>query len=252
MRSHRRARINGFSFVEWPLDHHNTWHVLDQDGIKGVWEGVDVRREDTARPLAHGSFDTQGFLASRVIPISGHISTGSPTELVHEMNRLTGLLSDGQNGRLTLEDDASTTWIDVRLGGATQVTQLDSTTAKFLVTFFAADPRRFGEPAKNGGFTVGEAVYHYGNHPAVLVPTVSGPVTAPYTVAVGSKQFTVTQSLTAGQKHVLDTETATVTRNGVAQSGVVSRAETLLVPPGSPVSFTGPAGTTGMVLNTFV
>lgn len=252
MRSRRRARINGFSFVEWPLDHHEVWHVLDQDGIKGVWEGVDVRREDAARPLAHGSFDTPGFLGSRVIPISGHVSTATPAALVHEMNRLTGLLSDGQAGRLSLEDDAETTWIDVRLGGATQVSQLDETTAKFLVTLFAADPRRFGEPAMAGGFPVGQLVYHYGNHPAVLKPTVSGPVTAPYTIAVGAKQFTVTQSLSAGQTHVIDTETATVLRNGVAQSGVVSRAETLLVAPGTGVSFTGPVGATGLVLNTYV
>lgn len=252
MRSRRRARINGFEFVEWPQDHHGTWFVLDADGIAGVWEGVDVRREDTVRPLAHGSFDSPVFLAARVIPVSGHVSARTPTELVHEVNRLTGLLSDGQVGRLNLDDDLGTTWIDVRLGGATQVTQLDATTAKFLITFFAADPRRFGDAVKAGGFTVGQPVYHYGNHPAVLKPTVTGPVSAPYTVAVGSKQFTVTQALAAGQTHVLDTETATVTRNGVVQSGVVSRAETLLIPPGSRVSFTGPAGTTGLVLNTYV
>lgn len=251
MRSVRRARINGFSFVEWPQDHHGIWHVLDQDGIKGVWEGVSVRREDTARPLSHGSFDSPVFLGSRVIPVSGHFSAPSPAALVHEMNRLTGLLSDGESGRLNLDDDMGATWIDVRLGGPTQITQMDATTAKFLVTFFAADPRRFGDAAKVGGFSVGQSVYHYGNHPAVLKPTVPGPVTAPYTVAVGSKQFTVTQSLASGQTHVLDTETATVTRNGVAQSGVVSRAETLLVPAGASVSFTGPSGTTGMVLNTY-
>lgn len=252
MRSRRRARINGISFVDWPSDHHGSWFVLDQDGIKGVWEGVDVRREDTPRPLAHGSFDAPVFLAPRVIPVSGHISAHSGAELVHEMNRLTGLLSDGQSGRLAFDDDSGSTWIDVRLGGPTQITQLDATTARFLVTFFAPDPRRFGGPARPEPFAVGGPVFHYGNHPAALKATVVGPVSAPYTVAVGARQFTVTQSLTAGQTHVLDTETATVRRNGVVQSGVVSRAETLLVPPGAASTFTGPAGTTGVVPNTYV
>lgn len=252
MRSRRRARINGLEFVEWPRDHHRSWFVLDEEGIKGVWEGVDVRRDDVPRPLAHGSFDSPVFLAGRVIPVSGYLSAPSPAELVHEMTRLTGLLSDGQSGRLMLDDDTQTTWVDVRLGGATQVSQMDATTAKFLVTFYAADPRRFGDASKPGGFAAGESVYQYGNHPATVRVSVPGPVSAPYTVTVGTRQFTVTQALTAGQTHVLDTETATVTRNGVVQSGVVGRAETLLVPPGPPVPFSGPAGAKGLVVNTYV
>lgn len=229
MRSRRRARINGLSFVEWPHDHHGTWHVLDRDGIKGVWEGVDVRREDTPRPLAHGSFDAPVFLASRVIPVSGHVSTRSGAELVHEMNRLTGLLAGGGTGRLSLEDDTGTTFLDVRLGAATQVTQLDDTTARFLVTFWAADPRRYGETHT---FAAGVPAVHYGNFPASPVIEVTGSMPSGYTVSAGGKSFVVAQALTAGQTHRIDMETGWVYRDGALQTGAVGAAELWTVPPG--------------------
>lgn len=247
MRSRRRARINGFSFVEWPQDHHTIWHVLDQDGIKGVWEGVDVRREDTARPLAHGSFDAPVFLASRVIPVSGHFSTRTPAELVHEMNRLTGLLAGGQSGRLSLDDDTGTTWMDVRLGGATQVTQLDATTAQFLVTFWAPDPRRYGE---TGSFASGSAVFHYGNFPSPVTVTIpSAP--ASYTISSPGGVFSVSGA-TAGGTHVVDLRTGRVTRNGSLMLGVSSGA-TWQMPPGASWVHTVSTGTgTIKVLDTFV
>lgn len=247
MRSRRSARINGLSFVEWPSDHHGSWFVLDQDGIKGVWEGVDVRREDTARPLAHGSFDAPVFLASRVIPVSGHISARSGAELVHEMNRLTGLLATGGTGRLSLEDDSGVTYLDVRLGAATQVTQLDATTARFLVTFWAPDPRRYGE---THSYSSGAPVFHYGNFPSPVSVTIpSAP--ASYTIASPAGVFSVTGA-TASGTHVVDLRTGRVTRNGSLMLGV-SSGPTWEMPPGSSWVHTVSTGTgTIKVQDTFV
>lgn len=247
MRSRRRARINGFSFVEWPSDHHGSWYVLDQDGIKGVWEGVDVRREDTPRPLAHGSFDAPVFLAARVIPVSGHISARSGAELVHEMNRLTGLLAGGGTGRLSLDDDTGTTYLDVRLGAATQITQLDATTARFLVTFWAPDPRRYGE---THSFASGEPVYQYGNFASPVSVTIpSAP--AAYTITSPAGVFSVTGA-TSGGTHVVDLRTGRVTRNGSLMLGV-SSGQTWEMPPGTSWVHTVSTGTgTVKVQDTFV
>lgn len=247
MRSRRRARINGLNFVEWPQDHHGIWHVLDPDGIKGVWEGVDVRREDTPRPLAHGSFDAPVFLSSRVIPVSGHLSTRSGAELVHEISKLTGLLAGGAPGVLSLDDDTGTTFLNVRLGAATQVTQLDDTTAKFLVTFWAHDPRRYGTTHT---YNSGAQVFHYGNFASPVTVTIpSAP--AAYSITSPAGTFTVSGA-TSGGTHVVDLRTGRVTRNGVLMLGV-SSGTTWEMPPGTPWVH---AISTGMgtikVLDTFV
>lgn len=248
MRSLRRARIGGLTFAGWPRDHHDDWFVLDQEGIKGVWEGVDVRREDAPLPLAHGSFDASVYLASRVIPISGNMSAQSPAKLVHQIARLTGLLSGGQSDRLYLDDDAGTTWMNVRLGAATQVTQLDATTAQFQLTLWAADPRRYGN---TNSFSPG-SVYHYGNFRAVADAVVTGPQSAPYTLTVAGRQFTVTQALSAGQVHTIDTASARVRRNGALQSSVFSKAQSLIVAPGVASTFSGPSSAVLKVRDTFV
>lgn len=247
MRSRRSARINGLSFVEWPSDHHGSWFVLDQDGIKGVWEGVDVRREDTARPLSHGSFDAPVFLASRVIPVSGHISAPSGAELVHEMNRLTGLLATGGTGRLSLEDDSGVTYLDVRLGAATQITQLDATTARFLVTFWAPDPRRYGE---THSYSSGASVRHYGTFPSPVSVTIPSAPSA-YTITSPAGVFSVSGA-TASGTHVVDLRTGRVTRNGSLMLGV-SSGPTWEMPPGASWVHTVSTGTgTIKVRDTFV
>lgn len=247
MRSRRRARINGVEFVDWPQDHHRSWFVLDQDGIRGVWEGVDVRREDTSRPLSHGSFDAPVFLASRVIPVSGHVSARTSAELVHAMSSLTGLLAGGGSGRLVLEDDSGTTSMDVRLGAATQITQLDATTAEFLVTFWAPDPRRYGETRS---FGTGDAVYHYGNFPSPVSVTIPSAPSS-YSITSPAGVFSVTGATSSGT-HVVDLRTGRVTRNGALMLGV-SSGQTWEMPPGAPWVHTVSTGTgTIKVQDTFI
>lgn len=231
MRARRCARIGGISFVDWPADHHGDWFVLDQDGIQSVWGGVDVRRDDVPRPAAHGAFNLPGFLAPRVIPVSGHMSSRSAEGLEHMQSRLGGLLADGGLSRLVVEGPLGSRWCDVGLASATQITQLDATTARFLVTLWAADPRMYGAV---GEFAAGEVAINRGNFPATPILELTGASTGNTINGPAGRAFTITQGRSAGQVHRIDLATGRVYLNGGLQLGVVSRGDLWTVPPGMP------------------
>lgn len=229
MRAHRRARIGGIDFQGWPADHHGDWFILDAEGIRSFWGGVDVRREDIARPSAHGSFDLPGFLSPRVIPISGHMSSRTPEGLEHMQARLSGLLADGSAARLTIEGALGSRWCDVRLASATQITQLDSTTARFLVTFWAADPRTYGEARD---VAAGVAAVQYGNFkatPRLIVGAGSGGYTV---TGPNGRVVTVTTAPTGA--HEIDFATAGLYLDGVRQSNAIGTYQPWTIPPGLP------------------
>lgn len=251
MRVGRSARIGGLSFVEWPADHHGDWMVLDEEGIKSVWGGVDVRREDVARPAAHGSFDLPGYLTPRVIPVSGHMSSASTEKLEHSMARLSGLLADGGTSRLTLDGPLGSRWCDVRLASATQITQLDATTARFLVTFWAADPRMYGDVTD---FPAGVPAINRGNFkatPRLLVGAGSGG----YTVT-GPNGRVVTVGTAPAAAHYIDFATGGLfSAAGVRQSGAITVYQPWDIPPGLPgvsVSITGARSLSQRVTETFI
>lgn len=230
MRVRRSARIGGLSFVSWPADHHGDWFVLDQDGIQSLWGGVDVRREDIPRPAAHGSFDLPGFLTPRVIPVSGHMSSRSPEGLENLQGRLSGLLAAGGKTRLTIDGPNGSRWCDVRLASATQITQVDATTARFLVTFWAADPRMYGEVRE---FASGATAVHYGNFPAtprLLVSAGSGG----YTVTGPNGRVVTVGTAPAGAHYIDFANGGLYTAAGVRVSGAITVYQPWKVGPGLP------------------
>lgn len=250
MRVKRSARLGGVEFTDWPRDHHGEWAVLDSAGISSLWGGVDVRREDVARPAAHGSFDFPGFLAPRTLSLSGHLSAPSREALDHFAVRVGGLLADGGSSRLVLDGPSGSRWCDVRLGAATQIRLLDATTAKFQVTLWAPDPRVYGETRE---FAAGETAVHYGNFPATPTHRVTG-TAGGYTInGPAGKKFTVTSGPGSGTDRI-DMATGRVYRNGVLMLGIVSQGDLWAVGPGLPgVVHTISAGTlTTEATDTFV
>lgn len=250
MRVGRNARINGLSFVEWPTDHHGDWLVLDQDGLKSVWGGVDVRREDTPRPSAHGSFDAPGFLAPRVIPVSGHMSSRSAAGLENLQGRLSGLLAGGGLSRLTIDGPLGPRWCDVRLASATQITQLDATTARFLVTFWSADPRMYGDVNE---FPAGTPAINRGNFeatPRLLI----GAGTGGYTVTgPGGREVTV--GTAPDGAHEIDFVTGGLFLNRVRQLGAITVYQPWNIPAGLPgvtASISGARSLVQRVTDTYV
>lgn len=232
MRLKRGARLGGVHFTDWPVDHHGDWAVLDADGIGALWGGVDVRREDIARPSAHGSFDLRGFLAPRVIPLSGHLSSRSREGLEHFAARVGGLLADGSSSRLVVEGPDGSRWCDVRLGAATQVRLVDATTARFQIQLWSPDPRLYGEVHD---FTSGQTAYHRGNFPARPQLIVSGTASGGYTVTgPGGRRVVVTKALTSGAPHTIDFARGGLWINGVRQLRAITVYEPWEIAPGLP------------------
>lgn len=250
MRAERRARIGGIEFQGWPADHHGDWFVLDSDGIRSFWGGVDVRREDIARPSAHGSFDLPGFLSPRVIPVSGNMSARTPEALEHMQARLSGLLADGSSARLTMDGPLGSRWADVRLASATQMTVLDATTARFLVTFWAADPRTYGDARDVPG---GSTAFQYGNFkatPRLLIGAGAGGYTV---TGAGGRVVTVTTAPTGA--HEIDFTTGGLYLGGVRQVGAISVYQPWTIPPGLPgvtATITGARSLAQRVTDTFM
>ncbi|PVE94988.1 hypothetical protein DC434_13770 [Microbacterium sp. TPD7012] len=117
----------------------------------------------------------------------------------------------------------------MRLASATQMTQLDATTARFLVTFWSADPRTYGEVRE---FPAGTAAAQRGNFPATPRLLV-GAGTGGYTVTgPGGRVVTVTTA-PAGA-HEIDFATAGLFLGGVRQSNAIGTYQPWTIPPGLP------------------
>ena len=218
---------------------------LTSDGFSGWDSGTDVRRDEVVIPQGHGSFDSPGFRASRVVSLAGVIV--SPTEERTELLglRLTGLLADGGLGRVVVERKRHM-WADARLSAATKCEARGATPwiADWQMQLWFPDPRRYGATRVFGS---GEKAYHYGNFPASPRITVLGNMPNGYTInGPFSTQYTVTAAVTPTVGHVIDMATGLLRVNGDVVYGAVTRGDNWTVPPGQsaiatlvPVSGTG-------------
>jgi len=213
----------------------STGFYLDE-GEFAWFDGVDVRRDTTERPQAHGSFDTPGFLGSRTIPMKGICLASSTAELAHMGNQLKGVLAGGGSGRVQVVWNGETTWADVRLAAQTKFSPDPvNLVGDFQITFWAADPRKFGETRT---FAAGVAAYHFGNFAASPVHTITG-VAAGYTInGPGGKTFTVTEAVTSEVPHRIDMATGFLEVGGVVVVGKVTSADVWTVPGGGTVTHT--------------
>ena len=249
-----RIRVGGLTILGAPrVNEPAVGLFVGPDGFQGWDDSTTGRRDSTDRPSAHGSFDGPLLRGERVFSVDGHAIAASAAELGHLRSRVTGLGGDGARVRVTVDHQGQTLWADAKVPEAT-FRDLGFRgrrhRARFSLQFVAADMRKYGPVQSFPGASV--QAFHYGNFPAAPVIDVVGPVAAPYTVASQGKSYTVTQALTAGQTHRIDMSTGWVTRNGVLQVGVVSSAQTFEIPPGLPVTVTGPASMTVKVTDTYI
>src|SRR5690554_4546514 len=170
--------------------------VLEPGGFKGWDDGVDVRRDMTDRPGAHGSFDVPGFLDSRVVALSGFCFADSEERLSWFRSQLTGLGANGDSFRVVVDHHGSTLWADARLASK-PLFEADGghASARFEIQFWFADPRKFGE-SRTFGPAASITAHHYGNFPSAPVLTITGASASGYTITgPGGRQFVVTRAL---------------------------------------------------------
>lgn len=215
-----------------------TYTVATVSGL----ESVGIRREDTARPNAHGSFPAPGFFDVRRISWSGLVLTKSVADQEHAIRALSGLLG-GRTARLTIHGD-TTVWADVRRVSVEARVLRTGETASYSIVVEAPDPFLYGSTATFGPAT-SVLVYQYGTADAAPDVTITGAMPSGYRVnGPGGAQYIVSQALASGQTHRIDFNTGWLYRNGVLQQGAVSRAQVFLIPrgPASTVSLTPVSG----------
>lgn len=205
---------------------------MERGGFTGWESSTDMRLQETARPLAAGSFDEDGFLGSRVVSVSGFAQADSPERLGGMRSVVMGLGARGNRVRVTVDMHGKSLWAPARVYGKSSFTdQGDSLTARFQIQFWFPDPQKFGEVHD---FPAGTSVTveNRGNYDAIPAVTVTG--TGAYTISDGTHLFTVSNPIAPGQTDTIDFAKGWVYRNGVLLFGAVSRAETITVPPGLP------------------
>ena len=222
-----RVRIGGLLFEG---DEGDCDFTIFKDGLRGWFDGVSVRRDSAPRPSAHGEFPARGYRGGRLITMEGRVHSSSPEKQEHLFSRLTGLLGDGQTGRLVVDNAGSSKWADVQLDDAPEITQeMYGQFARYRLQLWAVDPLRYGETREFGS---GVAAHHYGNAPSFPTLEVTGVYPSGYTVAAGGKSYVVSQALAGGQTHRIEMRTGALYRNGVRQIGGVSSASLWSVQPG--------------------
>lgn len=216
-------------FEEWPRNYDDAF-LITRDGLKGWLSGLTMRRDETARPWEHGAFDAPGLLPARGPSIEGVILATSELDLVRKIAQLTGLLADGQAGRMMVQSD-STTWADVRLAGCNVSRHPSGLEADFQLQLWAPDPRRYGEART---FT-GEAAYHWGNFPATPRLMI-GAGTGGYTVTGPDGRQVVVTTAPAAAHYIDFADGGLFTSAGVRQVGAISTYQPWTVPPGARVA----------------
>ncbi|MCJ1687789.1 hypothetical protein [Rathayibacter sp. VKM Ac-2927] len=211
--------------------------LIDPVGFTGWDDGVDVRRDDVAKPEGHGSFDASGRLGPRTVALSGTAHAPSPEELDALKDRLTGLLADGDDALIQVQRDSGSLWGRCRLAARTRFTIRSGTRASvadWQVQVWMADPRKYGATETFEQ----RAAFHRGNFPARPIHHIQGLLPNGYTIFGPTGEYTVIRALAAGHEHTIDMRDGFLRVDGVVDLGGVRRGDVWTVRPGEPYEFT--------------
>lgn len=220
--------------------------------FSGWDDAPPVEGESLKRRLAHGQHPSPVYRDARLVLASGWAQAQDEAEFWQMQNTLTGVLGDGAEGVLTVDQYGVTTWATVQVWGDAQFRrQGSSLRALWVLNLRATDMRKYGAAVSEGpGASL--SVGHAGNFPAVPTVTVTGPQTAPYTVASQGRSVTVTQALDTDEEHTIDMATGWVYLDGVLQTGVTSALDVFTIPKGDAVTVTGPSSMVVDLFDTYI
>jgi hypothetical protein len=135
------ATLGGLTFVGGG---GTATYTIDRDGLKGWFEGVEMRRETIARPNGDGDFDAPGYLGPRLITLTGLILTDDDPEAFEvAMKALEDLLADGGMDTFTVEQATGTYTAQVRRHGSPEIDLVAyGSTARYRLQLWAPDPTK--------------------------------------------------------------------------------------------------------------
>lgn len=139
------ATLGGLTFVG---DGSAATYTIERDGLKGWFDGVEMRHESIPRPLADGDFDSPGYLGPRLITLTGRILTNDdPAAFETAMAALDGLLADGSKDTFTVEQALGTYTAEVRRHGAPEIfIEVYGRRARYRLQLWAPDPAKVFVP----------------------------------------------------------------------------------------------------------
>lgn len=221
-----------------PLEFHGlttNGFLISPNGVTGWDSAPGSRRTDSPRAGGHGSFGSTPLLNGRLVTISGTVLADSDREMLAYLDMLASL--PVREHRMTVQDPRGARWADVTVEGQpmTDYTGGDLE-ADFQISFFAANPRKFGEQRQFLSTGSSVAAFHYGNFDADPVFEVSGFVNG-YRVTGPSGAYTVPGPKAASTVDRIDFSTGAFTRNGVPVTRAPSSVKRWSVPAGERVSW---------------
>lgn len=242
-----RISIDGLEFTDAPTQ-FDEQYVIEPRGLTGWYGAAGIRREETQRPAAHGSFDAPGYRGAKVPFIRGSILASTDSMFQRLRLNLESLLADGDVHRMTVQDGALVTWQDVRLASPAVVDpHPNDPSGEFQIGFWSPRAEIYGEERTYTGASV--QVFHRGTIRAPFRVRITD-APASYTITGPGRTFEVAGA-TSGGTHEVDMRTGRVTRNGVLMVGVVQQAATWDIPAGNGWALTCSVSAEWLVRDTY-
>lgn len=228
---HTSVKVGPLEFQGWAAN----GFLISPNGITGWDNAPSSRRTDAVRVGGHGSFGTSSLLNGRLVTIAGNVLAESEPELLHFLDLLAAM--PVRKHRMTVQDVRGSRWCDVVVEGEPQVSRTGGDReAEYQVSFFASNPRKFGEQRVFTSTGSSVPAFHYGNFDADPVFEVSGFVNG-YRITGPGGDFTVSGPRPSGAVDVVDFSTGLLTRDGVPLTRAVTSAKLWTVGPGERVSW---------------
>ncbi|UDL16779.1 minor tail protein [Arthrobacter phage Atuin] len=238
----------------------NPQFVLDEEALKGFYDGVNVKRTEAVRPNKWGDFAEPGLLGPRNITISGAAVASTPSQLHSLRDELMSILHDGSYREMEVRNSDGPRYITVALAGSPSWVQKIDTAAVWKLELYAPDPRMYGEekttqitdgtlkgginfpisyPLNFGGAIVNPAtsIYNDGNTKSWPVFKVTGDYPSGFKIWDGLNNFITYDGIVSTQSPVtIDTFRGAAFQNGIDQSVALSRRDWFSIPPKSSIA----------------
>lgn len=233
--------------------------VFDPDALQGFLDGVDIKRNTTARPNQWGDFREKTLLSSRRMTMTGTAIATSPGQLLSMRDEFTGLLIDKEYTEISIQNSTGTRYVTVSLDNQPSFIQQTDKHAIWKIDLYAPDPRMYGPirnvllndgtvsggmdypvdyPVNYGGSDIVQSFYlsHDGNTDAWPKFIVTGDFFTGFSITNNAgSTITYDGVVTMNAPVTIDTATGTAVQSGVDKSTMLSRREWFSIPPNTAI-----------------
>lgn len=220
---------------------------IRKGGLRGVLDGVDVRRPQVARN-GDGNFPGKSKLAARLVPFGGWCVTDSAEAQADRSLDLTSLQSERESFRVDFELPGKTVWgMGFVSDKVSFVKTVGGIRADWDIELQFDEPVLYGATHAFGPAAEGVPfnIAHDGNEISYPVYVVEGDFPDGYTlVGPGGLRYQSTLPVTLGNPHTIDMSENYLRRDGVIVFGRTPFMDTWGVSKGESLSgmLTAPSG----------